>query len=222
MARPSFGYRNAAGKKVPGVTTVLKHVSLMDGDVLCGWAAKLARQGKDWKAERQAAGDHGTMLHELCETKLPGELVDADRPEAATDEAWRKLQLSYAAIRAWWLAAKPTILIAEEPLVSERFQFGGTLDALVDLGGEPWLLDYKTGSQVGAKEASQMAAYRQLLDEVKGIRPVGAVLIHAPTKEPGYVRPVKLDTAALDLGWRIFEAAMVVQAAGPQLASICE
>jgi hypothetical protein len=214
MARPQRGYRNAADKKVPGSTTVLKYVQTMDGDILCSWAAKLARAGQDWRKVRQDAGDHGTMLHELCETKLPNALIEADKPTAATPEAWEKLKASYSAIEEWWLNKTPKMLIAEEPLVSEQFQFGGTMDACVELdmgnGREPWLLDYKTGSMVGAKECAQMASYRQLLSECKGVRPVGAILIHAPTKEPGYMRPVKLDAATLDAGWAIFQAALTV------------
>lgn len=214
MARPMRGYRNAADKKVPGSTTVLKHVQTMDGDILCSWAARLARGGEDWRKVRQAAGDHGTMLHELCETKLPGALVEADKPAAATPEAWEKLKASYSAIEEWWLTKTPKMLIAETPLVSELFQFGGTMDACVEVdmgnGPEPWLLDFKTGSMVGAKECAQMASYRQLLRECKGIDVKGALLIHAPTKEPGYMRPVRLDPATLDAGWTIFTSALAV------------
>jgi hypothetical protein len=214
MARPALGYRNAAGKKVPGVTTVLKSIQTMDGDILCSWAAKLARAGEDWRKVRQAAGDHGTMLHELCETKLPGELVDGDKPALASGEAWSKLQASYGAIRLWCLQNNPRTIIAEEPMISEEFQFGGTLDACVELdmgdGMAPWILDYKTGSMVGAKECAQMAAYRTLLAETKGIEVRGAVLIHAPTKEPGYMRPVRLDAELLDLGWGLFVSAQTV------------
>lgn len=222
MARPQYGYRNAAGRKVPGVTTVLKNVQTMDGDILCSWAAKLARAGQDWRQVRSAAGDHGTMLHELCETKLPHALADGDRPAAATDEAWEKLKLTYAAVRAWWLRETPVIISAEEALVSERYQFGGTYDALVEWRGQPWLLDYKTGSQVGAKEVAQMAAYREMLDECKGVRPVGAVLVHAPTKEPGYVRPVVLPTEALDAGWRLFLAGLEVGEVISVVTPYCE
>src|SRR6266542_423234 len=215
MARPQFGYRNAAGKKIPGSTTVLKSVSLMDSDILCGWAAKLARMGKDWKSERSAAGAHGTMLHELCETRLP-DALDAmeDKPAGATDVAWGKLQASYAAIREWYLKYGPKVIFAEQPLVSEAHQFGGTPDGVVEfpqdvpaygvLAGDPWLFDYKSGSMVGAKEVAQMASYRQLLREAKGWSVRGAILLHAPTKEPGYMRPVILDGAALDLGWTVF------------------
>jgi hypothetical protein len=214
MARPQLGYRNSAGKKVPGVTTVLKNIQTMDGDILCAWAAKLARAGEDWRKVRQAAGDHGTMLHELCETKLPNALADGDRPAGATDEAWEKLRASYSAIRDWCLAHNPKTLIAEVPLISEEYQFGGTLDACVELdmgnGLEPWILDYKTGSMVGAKECAQMAAYRHLLAENKGLMVAGALLIHAPTKEPGYMRPVRLDAEVLDLGWELFMAARTV------------
>ena len=234
MARPNMGYRNAAGKKVPGTTTVLKSLSLLDSDILCSWAAKLARAGQDWRATRAAAGAHGTMLHELCETRLPNALdPEKDRPAALTsEEQWEKLKLSYAAIRTWWLQHEPRLLLAEEPLVSELYQFGGTPDGLVSfprdipaygvVAGEPWLFDYKTGSQVGGKEVAQMSAYRQLLLETKGVAVHGAILIHAPTKEPGYMRPVVIPSSALDTGWQLFAAALTVYRGAPVLAAVCE
>lgn len=236
MARPQLGYRNGEGRKIIGSTSVLKYVQTMDSDILCSWAAKLARQGKDWKSERSAAGDHGTMLHELCETRLPHALVEADKPANATPEAWEKLKLTYAAIRELWRLWTPQLVFAEEPLVSELHQFGGTLDGcakfphgaglpggpLVIRPGATWLYDFKTGSQVGAKEVGQMASYRQLLLECKGIEVEGAVLLHAPTKEPGYVRPVFLDSSALDDGWELFKCGLVVNGVIPRLQALTE
>lgn len=174
MARPAMGYRNAAGKKIPGVTTVLKHVSTMDSDILCNWAARLAREGKDWKVARRQAGEHGTFLHELCEKRLPHNLdLVADKAPEVEAAAWEKLQLSYKAIQAWYVAQEPKLIYAEEALVSEKFQFAGTPDAvwtfprdIANYGlkaGDAWLGDYKTGRMVGSKEVAQMAAYRQLL-----------------------------------------------------------
>lgn len=233
MARPSLGYRNAAGKRVPGATTVLKYVSLSDVDMLCGWAAKLAKQGKDWREERSRAGDHGTALHELCETRLPHELdPTADRPPGMPDGTWEKLLQSYGAIRGWYVTHEPQVVFAERPLVSESYQYGGTPDGVVvfprDIERygiralEPWLLDYKTGSYIGAKEVAQMAAYRQLLAETGIARVSGAILIHAPTKEPGYMRPVALSEHALGQGWLVFRAALDVASVATDLAAVCD
>lgn len=230
MARPSFGYRNAAGKKVPGSTTVLKSVSFMDTDILCNWAAKLARQGQDWKAARSAAGDHGTKLHELCEVRLPHELVESDRPEGVSQIDWMKLKQSYEAIRKWWVKHGASVAFAEEPLVSELYQFGGTPDAVVRFENPPinwsaddlYLLDFKTGGFIGAKEVAQMSSYRQLLAEVRGLDVKGCALIHAPTKEPGYMRPVYLPGPVLDMGWTAFTAGLAVASVAGKLAEACE
>ena len=215
MARPSLGYRNAADKKVPGVTTILKQVAAgMDSDVLCRWVHKLATAGLDWYEERDKAGKHGTLLHELAEFHLPMPFCH-EWPEVKgkPDEQVAKLKATYDAIRAWWLKEQPAAVAAEEALVSESLQFGGTFDAVVQFPEGSvypglWLLDYKTGSQVGVKECAQMSAYRLLLHEVKGMRIAGAILIHAPTKHPGTIRPVRLDAAALDLGEKVFLSAL--------------
>lgn len=240
MARPAYGYRNAAGKKVPGSTTVLKNVSTMDTDILCNWAARLAREGKDWRAARRTAGEHGSFLHDLCEKRLPHPLdLAADKPPEVSvvqgpkgePSAWDKLQLSYAAVLEWYVKYGPRVVFAEQPLVSEAFQFGGTPDAVVVfpadiadyaiIGGEPWLLDYKTGRMIGAKEVAQMAAYRQLLMEKELYSVRGAILIHAPTVQAGYMRPVVLNSDTLDLGWDVFLAALKVGERLPKLEEVC-
>lgn len=227
MARPAFGYLNKAGQKVPGSTTVLKNVSLMDTDILCNWAARLAREGKDWKKERRTAGEHGTFLHELCEKRLPNDLVDGDRLPGMGDIQWERLKLSYAEILKWYRENEPKIIFAEEAMVSEAFQFAGTPDAVWTfekglpqysvLPGQAVLGDYKTGGMVGAKEIAQMASYRQLLKENGIADVVGSILIHAPTKQPGYMRPIWLSPMILDLGWKVFEAALSVEACKPEL-----
>src|SRR5206468_7205205 len=90
-----------------------------------------AREGKDWKAARRAAGEHGTALHELCEKRLPNALDPvSDRAPGIEEAAWGKLQLSYAAIREWYLAHEPKLIFAEEALISEEFQFAGTPDCV--------------------------------------------------------------------------------------------
>jgi hypothetical protein len=90
------------------------------------------------------------------------------------------------------------------------------------IGGEPWLLDYKTGRMIGAKEVAQMSSYRKLLSENKRYDVKGAILIHAPTTDPGYMRPVILDSLTLDRGWLVFEAALEVGKQLPALAEACE
>lgn len=228
MARPAFGYLNKAGDKVPGVTTVLKNVSTMDTDILCNWAARMAREGRDWRNVRRDAGKHGSLLHDLCEKRLPHDLGVADRPPEVNEDDWYKLQLSYKAIADWYVKHEPKIIYAEEPLVSEEYQFAGTPDAVWNLTKDvaPWkagaqvLGDYKTGKMIGPKEVAQMAAYRQLLRENDIASVEGCILIHAPTARPGFMNPVVLDKTALDLGWLIFTAALEVEKALPPLREV--
>lgn len=233
MARPIGGYRNEDGTKIPGATSVLKNINTMDSDILCNWAAKMQREGKDWRKVRRDAGAAGSVLHDLCENRLPNDLDPvADRPPNVEDEKWDGLQKSYAAIRAWYVKYGPKVVFAEEPLHSKEHGFAGTPDAVVVfpsdipeygvLAGQPWLLDYKTGRIIGAKEVAQMASYRKLLSENGRYDVKGSILIHAPTTAPGHMQPVVLDSLVLDRGWLIFEAALVVERQLPALREVFE
>jgi hypothetical protein len=232
MARPVGGY-SRDGKKVLGSTSVLKYLQFMDGDILCSWAAKLAREGQDWRKVRSAAGAHGTKLHDLAEFKLPNPLDPVkDRPPNTTDESWEKLQRTYAALREWHLLHNPKVILHEEPLYSAQYNFAGTPDGVAQfpkdipeyglLAGDDWLFDWKSGSQIGAKEVCQMASYRQLLAETRGIFVKGALLMHAPTREPGYVRPVALSSEVLDMGWEAFQCGLKISQVADKLAAATE
>jgi hypothetical protein len=230
VARPAGGY-SKDGNKVLGSTSVLKYLQFMDGDILCNWAAKLAREGKNWRTVRSDAGKHGSLLHDLAEFKLPAALDPVkDRPRATGDETWEKLQLTYAAVREWFLLYRPEVVFHEEPLYSDEYGFAGTPDGVAVFPQEMYgvapgvhvLYDYKTGGMIGAKEVCQMASYRQLLKEARGIEVAGAILIHAPTKEPGYMRPVFLPPEALDMGFEAFKCGLTISKIAEPLAAYVE
>ena len=55
--------------------------------------------------------------------------------------------------------------MAESPLVSEEYGFGGAIDCFCKLDGVYTLLDFKTGKAIYPEMMHQVAAYRQLLLE---------------------------------------------------------
>ncbi len=59
---------------VPGASTIAGiHKPV---DPLMGWAAKLAREGKDWRKERDNSADAGTIAHFLAECWLNRDTTD--------------------------------------------------------------------------------------------------------------------------------------------------
>src|SRR5437016_14335006 len=72
--RPKSGYVNAAGKKVPGCTTILNRWKESGG--LIQWAFNCGRDGIDLNQARDRAADAGTCTHEMIDAHLHGRKFD--------------------------------------------------------------------------------------------------------------------------------------------------
>jgi hypothetical protein len=152
------------------VTTVL---SIKDKPALVGWAKRetaacavrnlevLERMVKsggpqaavEWLKRipdytRDTAADLGTQVHAMAEALGRGEPV-------RVDESLRPYLLAYR--RDFLDVFAPRFLAVEAMVCSERYEYGGTADAFVEIEGETWLLDYKTGAGVYPDTALQLA-----------------------------------------------------------------
>jgi hypothetical protein len=168
MARPKQGYRNAAGEKVPGTTTIIGRFK--DSGALIQWAYKQGRLHEDmshrgipnapaylYDAVDKAAAS-GTVAHDLIEHYiLKAEILESDDKNASN---------AFAQFRHWLEQSRLRIVDTERPYVSEKYQFGGTIDALgEELNGDHVLVDWKTSNAVYTDYLIQLAAYALLLEE---------------------------------------------------------
>jgi hypothetical protein len=157
--RPRGGY----GAGFPGVTSVLGMLS--KGDALLGWAAKLAREGKDWEQERDKAAELGTAIHGYVLDEL---LCGA--PESAIFDA-AEGEWGHAAVHAiaeylrWERQYRPVVESVEVPLLSSVYRFGGCLDLPCVIDGVLTYVDIKTSPRAYGTYAMQAAAYDVLWRE---------------------------------------------------------
>jgi hypothetical protein len=105
---------------------------------------------------RDAAGDLGSLVHELCEQYvLTGEVP----PEGQYDRAIiRRLNIYIN----WIETMKPHFLAVEGVCYNRRHRYAGTFDMIVDLPGYGRVIvDIKTGKGVYGSAALQQTAYRR-------------------------------------------------------------
>jgi hypothetical protein len=168
MPSPKTGYYLKDGTQVPGTTTVIGRFK--DSGALMQWAF---RQGKEGKAslyeERDKAASIGTLAHDMVEAYLrndgpqPDEVRDASG--LSEDERGKATQ-AFEAFEQWKDDTGIEIVATEMQLVSERFKYGGTPDAIGRRrDGSLCLLDWKTSNAVHSDYIIQLAAYKQLWDE---------------------------------------------------------
>jgi hypothetical protein len=165
MARPEGGYRNAAGQRVPGTSTIAKVGS--DPGGLIHWAWQQGVDGLDYREIRDTTAGVGTMVHEAAEAWKQGQpYVFEGPPELVT-----KAQTGFGAFVEWAGQTKLKIQETEVSLVSERHQYGGTFDALL-IGGKRAMADYKTAAALYPEHLLQVVAYGKLWEEHHPDRPI--------------------------------------------------
>ena len=152
-------YELPDGTKVPGVTTVL---NILNKPALVIWANRLGLQGIDSSKYRDEMADIGTLAHQMIVDYFKGEKTDTG------DYSQTQIDLAENCLLSFWeweKGHKIEVILAETPLVSQEYGFGGTIDCFCKLDGQPTLLDFKTGKAIYPEFFYQLAAYKQLLAE---------------------------------------------------------
>lgn len=165
MGRPATGYRLPDGTKVPGTTTITGRWKESGG--LLHWAHKRGVEHPDEPlyAARDEAGSVGTFVHESWEAHLRGTEAP-EFPRSFTEKMRDQVKRSLAAAIQWKEDSNLIVTPHERPLVSVRYQFGGTPDATIKGRRGGALGDWKTNKGGFYIDAwFQMAAYILLIEE---------------------------------------------------------
>lgn len=152
-------YKNADGKIVPGVTTVL---SVLNKPALVKWANNLGLQGIDSSKYTDEAARIGTLIHAMVQCNVTGMKLDTSD---VTPNQIETAKIGFNKFLKWEEGRKLTTIMSEQPLVSEEYQYGGTIDWLVKDGEAIVLIDFKSGKDIYPEMFCQVAAYKKLLEE---------------------------------------------------------
>lgn len=168
MPRPAQGYRNAAGLVIPGTSDITGRY--MDRTRLLYWAFNRGKQGHA-KLYDNAAVNIGTAVHMMAELDLqdrPQEDIDFYLAATLRDADDRqKAESAFGAFRKWREKFHVRPHAQEISLVSEKLQFGGTLDTVAVIRNGLGLVDFKTSTsgEVYEDHVIQLAAYGILWNE---------------------------------------------------------
>ena len=131
------------GVTIPGISFVLENTGFID---------------KSWFKPEHA--ERGHAVHAACQFLIEGNL---DWSTVHPDILPR-----VKAFEQFLCGTRPRLLLAEEPLYSKAWMFGGTPDIVLDMHGVPAVIDIKTG-KAGLAAQLQTAAQSILIFERKGI-----------------------------------------------------
>lgn len=166
------------GKRVPRVTEVLS--AMLHEDGLMNWANGLGWKRISYRAFMRDAADKGTYSHLAVEKYLRNGSLDLNELGIQNDRVIQTVQSCMDSFVDWWKKLhkkykKIEIVFLEETMIHPYF--GGTCDCLLKLDGKYWLVDFKTSNHMNFNYALQLAAYRFLLKELKGIEISGATVL---------------------------------------------
>lgn len=200
-SRAHITYKLQDGTAVPGVTTVL---GVLNKPALVKWANNLGLQGIDSSRYVDEKAAIGTLAHQMIADYLRGEETDTSE--------YSKIQIDQAenavlAFFEWEKNRSIKPILVEEPMVSERFRFGGTIDCLAKLNGNLCLVDFKTSSGIFPEMMIQVAAYRALLAEHGHKVDQNIILRIGRTPDEGFEERL---INHLDMRWEIFKHCLAI------------
>lgn len=157
---PKVNYKNADGQLLYGVTTILSNNFAWNKGALIGWAYNQGKAGKSLRD--QVALDIGTVTHQWVEADIKGK--EFKMPEISP-EIKEKVENSFLGYLEWKDQVKFKLLKSELSLVSEIHQFGGTIDIIGEINGQPAIIDIKTSEEIYVDHKIQTIAYKMLYNE---------------------------------------------------------
>jgi hypothetical protein len=145
------------------------------------WVAGYYYQGKqlqEWMKKNGAESDtilmeaaaRGSKVHNAIEKIIAGETLEMDtlvfngqsgKEEELTTDEWEVVK----SFVDWNNEVKPTYLLSERIVISKKYKYGGTLDAVAKIGDTTYLIDFKTSKAIYPSHRIQVSSYKQALAE---------------------------------------------------------
>lgn len=144
--------------RVPSVTTVLGRFKEAGG--LMYWAWDCGMKGLDYRKVRDDAADAGTFAHAAVDDWVHKRPVTFEGDPALCAKA----RTAFEGFLEWANQTQLVVTHTEMPLVSERYKFGGTFDAIL-VKGKRSMGDWKSSNAIYAEYLAQIAAYGILWEE---------------------------------------------------------
>ena len=195
-------YFNEAGEQVPSSTTALGVISI---PALPYVAWELGTKGKDYRVVWKDLATIGTLTHKMCFARDTKGKVDF---EIYTQRQIDSAGICFEKYLKWEEQHTIKIIRLEYPSVSERYQYGGTLDKLCILDDVPTLIDYKTGKKFYRNMFYQGASYRNLVVENKLGKVKDVVVLRFGRKAEEGFEVWKATKEEMKLAWQVFLAAL--------------
>ena len=156
---PAIIYKNKKGERLPSVTGILNQWGIKTQPLIY-WAWKQGEKGISLYEKQEA--DVGTLAHMLIDADVKGKKVDLSEHGMETITQAKQCFENYL---TWKKQHDYHPIETEIKLVSEKHQYGGTIDCVAMIDGKLSIDDKKTGKDVYEDHILQIVSYKELWDE---------------------------------------------------------
>jgi len=125
---------------------------------------------KEWRKAKEEAADIGTQIHDWIEQKIKG--LEPAMPENDN------VKNGVFAFLKWQNENKIKFVANEQIVYSKKHKFIGKFDAIIEIKGKKYLIDYKSSKGLYPEFYLQTSAYQLAYEEEHGKCIDGRILIH--------------------------------------------
>lgn len=153
---PAIIYKNDQGQRVPSVTSIISQWGISKQPLMY-WAWKQGEKGIPLSEKPEA--DVGTIAHMMIDADVKGKPLDLSKFKIELIEQARPCFNNFI---EWRDSHKFKAVETEISLISEQYQYGGTIDCIAQIDGKLSICDWKTSKEIYEDYLVQIASYGQL------------------------------------------------------------
>jgi hypothetical protein len=213
---PAVKYVNSKGERLQGSTTIISQQLGWNKATLMAWQAREFKAGNDPTDKSRRAMDIGTLCHHYISCYILKQEIDSEF------QANYELDALVIADRALEQFKKMVdengfeMMHSELSLISEQYQYGGTIDIVMKQGDTIILGDIKTSNTskscptgIYPDHLIQLGSYWNLLLENKICEPHSFKFIHISKdikeEDEEIVKIIPAENEKIKLGWEAFK-----------------
>lgn len=183
----------------PSVTYILSYYP--KGKQFENW---LKEQGNNADFIASESAERGTTVHKAIEKilenpKIELKWIDENGNANYSLEEW----LMILRFIEFWNTYKPKLIASEFHIFSNKHIYAGTIDLIIELNGELWILDIKTSNALHTVYDLQLSAYQEAWGELFPESPInrcGILWLKAKTRKQGTEESGKIQGR----GWQLY------------------
>lgn len=143
----------------PSVTFILSYIP--KNKLFIDW---IREKGEDSEIIVREAAHKGKQVHGAIEDLLKGKEINWIRESGEASYSLEVWQMILRFVE-FWKIHQPKLEFSEIHIFSDKHGFAGTVDLVVEMFGEKWLLDIKTSNYIAPVYNYQLAAYNVAFNE---------------------------------------------------------